>query len=142
MVSGPCQRIQRHGLGIAISAALWGVAILLFGLMHTLWSALFFLSLAGAFDAASGLFRQTLWNETVPNHLRGRLASLEMLSYLSGPRLGDFESGLVASIWSIPASIISGGILTVISVVGCCWAWPEFTAYNSTVNQSELELQE
>ncbi len=142
MVSGPCQRIQRHGLGIAISAALWGVAILLFGLMHTLWSALFFLSLAGAFDAASGLFRQTLWNETVPNHLRGRLASLEMLSYLSGPRLGDFESGLVASIWSIPASIISGGILTVISVVGCCWAWPEFTAYNSTVIQSELELQE
>ena len=141
LVSGTVSKIKRHGLAIAISAAFWGVAIILFGLSHSLWLALLFLAIAGAFDAASGLFRQTLWNETVPNTLRGRMASLEMLSYMSGPKLGDAEAGFVASIWGIPASIISGGILTIISVLACCLALPEFTGYRSTVGERDTDLE-
>lgn len=142
LISGSVNKIKRHGLAISISAALWGIAIILFGLSHSLWVALFFLALAGAFDAASGLFRQTLWNETVPNTLRGRLASLEILSYMSGPKLGDAEAGFVASAWGIPVSIISGGVLTVLSVFACAAALPEFIAYNSTVdNEKGLDVQ-
>lgn len=139
VISGSVSKIKRHGLAISISAALWGIAIIFFGLSHSLWIALFFLALAGAFDAASGLFRQTLWNKTVPNTLRGRLASLEMLSYMSGPKLGDAEAGFVASVWGIPASIISGGVLTVLSVFACGVALPEFMAYSSEVGAESLE---
>ncbi len=142
MMSGAMSQIRRYGRAIAFSAGLWGLAILLFGLSHSLIWALFFLALAGAFDAASGLFRQTLWNEAVPNHLRGRLAGLEMISYMSGPRLGDAEAGLVASVWGIPVAIVSGGILTVISVIGCCWIWPEFTRYGSIDPELELTAKE
>lgn len=141
IVSGTVRKIKRHGLAIAISAAFWGVAIILFGLSHSLWLALVFLAIAGGFDAASGVFRETLWNQTVPNTLRGRLASLEMLSYLSGPKLGDAEAGFVASIWGIPASIISGGILTVVSVFACCAVLPEFTRYRSVVGESDVNLE-
>lgn len=142
VISGSVSKIKRHGLAISISAALWGIAIIFFGLSHSLWLALFFLALAGGFDAASGLFRQTLWNETVPNTLRGRLASLEMLSYMSGPKLGDAEAGFVASVWGIPASIISGGVLTVLSVFVCGVALPKFTAYSSEVGVEGLEAGE
>jgi len=60
--------------------------------------ALVFLALAGAGDSISGIFRQVIWNQTIPDSLRGRLASIEMLSYTSGPALGNFEAGLVADV--------------------------------------------
>jgi hypothetical protein len=50
---------------------------------------------AGGADAVSGLFRSPIWNETVPDELRGRLAGIEMLSYSIGPLLGNVESGAV-----------------------------------------------
>jgi hypothetical protein len=56
-----------------------------------------FLAVAGAADMMSGVFRSTIWNQTIPDSLRGRLASIEMLSYTSGPALGNFEAGVVAS---------------------------------------------
>jgi hypothetical protein len=87
--------------------------------------------MAGAFDAVSGIFRSIMWNETIPNHLRGRLAGIEMISYLSGPRLGDTEAGLVAAAFGITASIVSGGILCVLGVAACCVFLPKFWQYHA-----------
>ena len=67
----------------------------------------------------SGLFRMTLWNQTIPDELRGRLAGIEMVSYTSGPLLGDVESGAVAAIFGVRASAISGGALCVVGVALC-----------------------
>lgn len=130
-ISGWFQQIKDHGKAIAIAAALWGVSIILFGVISNFWLAIFFLALAGAFDAVSGVFRMTLWSEAVPNHLRGRLAGIAMISYLSGPKLGDVESGLVASVFGIAASVISGGVLCVIGVGVSCWLLPKFWRYKS-----------
>lgn len=123
--------IKRHGLAIAISATLWGVAIIFFGLSKTLYPALFFMALAGAFDAISGIFRSVMWNQTIPNNLRGRLAGIEMISYLSGPRLGDTEAGLVAAAFGITVSVITGGVLCVIGVGVCCLFLPKFIQYRA-----------
>lgn len=131
LLSGWSGRIKRHGAAIAISAALWGVAIIGFGLSSNFWLALFFLGWAGAFDAISGIFRGIMWNETVPNKLRGRMAGIEMISYLSGPRLGDTEASLVAAAFGITASIVSGGVLCVAGVVICCAFLPKFWRYHS-----------
>lgn len=124
-------KVKRHGAAIAIAAVLWGIAIIFFGLAHNLWLALFFLALAGAFDAISGIFRQILWNETIPAEFRGRLSGIAMISYLSGPRLGDAESGLVAAAFGVTFSIISGGILCVIGVALCCYWLPKFWRYEA-----------
>lgn len=131
--SGWTIHIKRHGLAIAVAAALWGVAIIFFGLASNFWVALFFLALAGAFDGISGIFRMTMWNQTIPNHLRGRLAGIEMISYLSGPRLGDTEAGLVAAAFGVTASIVSGGVLCVAGVGICCYFLPKFVRYKAEV---------
>lgn len=133
--SGWTKHIKRHGLGIAVSASLWGVAIICFGLSASLPVALFFLALSGALDAVSGILRGIMWNETIPNHYRGRLAGIEMISYLSGPRLGDTEAGLVAAMFGIQASIISGGVLCVLGVAVCCFFLPRFWQYKSMIGR-------
>jgi MFS family permease len=93
-------------------------------------AALFFLAFAGAADAMSGLYRQLIWNQTIPDSLRGRLASIELLSYSIGPTLGNFEAGVVASAFSVRASVLSGGILTVIGCALCALALPAFRQYD------------
>jgi hypothetical protein len=128
---GWATRFKRHGLAIAVAAALWGVAIIGFGLSSNFWVAWCFLILAGAFDGISGIFRGTMWNQTIPNHLRGRLAGIEMISYLSGPRLGDTEAGLVAAAFGVTASVVSGGVLCVAGVLICCYFLPKFCSYHS-----------
>jgi len=138
-LSGWVKSVKRHGLAVAIAAALWGIAIIFFGLVHylwhNLWLALFFLSLAGAFDSVSAIFRGIMWNETVASNFRGRLAGIEMISYLSGPKLGDTESGLIAAAFGITASIISGGILCVLGVALSCYFLPKFWNYRSNYSK-------
>lgn len=129
--SGWSARVKRYGQAIAWAAALWGVSIIFFGLSSNVVVALFFLALAGAFDAISGIFRLTLWNETIPQALRGRMAGIEMISYLSGPKLGDTEAGLVAAAFGITASVISGGVLCVVGVVACSYFLPKFWRYHA-----------
>lgn len=137
LVSGWTRRIKRHGQGIAIAASLWGLAIIGFGLSTQLWLALLFLVLAGGFDAASGIFRGVIWNETIPNELRGRMAGIEMISYLSGPKMGDTEAGLVAAAFGITVSVVSGGVLCVLGVAVCCWCLPRFWRYESNLTQEQ-----
>ena len=88
-------------------------------------------ALAGAADMMSGLFRNVIWNQTIPDTLRGRLASIEMLSYTSGPALGNFEAGLVASLFSVRISVVSGGVLCVLGCLVCALALPAFRHYDA-----------
>jgi len=118
-------------MGVIVAAIVWGLSIIGFGLAPGLIAALVFLALAGAADMMSGVFRQVIWNQTIPDSLRGRLASIEMLSYTSGPALGNFEAGLVASLVNIRFSIISGGVLCVVGCVLCALALPAFRSYDS-----------
>jgi len=129
--SGWAKRVHRHGMGVVVAAIVWGVAIIGFGVIPGLIAALVFLAIAGAADAMSGLFRSIIWNQTIPDSLRGRLASIELLSYSIGPTLGNFEAGVVASAFSVRASIISGGVLCVIGCILCAAALPAFRAYDS-----------
>ena len=129
--SGWTNRIHRHGMGVAVSAVVWGLAIIGFGFAPSLWLAVLFLAIAGAADMMSGVFRSVIWNQTIPDSLRGRLASIEMLSWSSGPALGNFEAGAVASIFNVRISIVSGGVLCVIGCVLCTLALPAFRAYDA-----------
>jgi MFS family permease len=129
--SGWTSHVHRHGMGVIVAAVSWGLAIIAFGFAPSLWLALFFLALAGAADMMSGVFRSVIWNQTIPDSLRGRLASIEMLSYTSGPALGNFEAGAVASVFNVRISIVSGGVLCVIGCVLCALALPAFRAYDA-----------
>jgi MFS family permease len=124
-------RVHRHGLGVMLAASAWGLAIVAFGFCETLWPALAWLAAAGAGDAISGIFRMTIWNQTIPDAVRGRLASIEMVSYSSGPLLGHVEAGAVAAAFGVTASVVSGGVLCVVGVVGCGLWLPRFVRYDA-----------
>jgi MFS family permease len=142
LTSGWAKKVNRHGLFVAISAALWGVAIVFFGLAQNLYLALFCLALAGGFDMISGVFRMTIWSQTIPHYLRGRLAGLEMISYTSGPKLGDAEAGIVATLFSVRTSIVSGGILCVAGTAIISLLIPEFIKYHGVAGIKQKELEE
>ena len=130
LTSGWTKRVHRHGLVVCVAAACWGAAIIAFGFAESLWLALACLALAGAADMVSGLFRLTIWNQTIPDHLRGRLAGIEMVSYTTGPLLGNAEAGLVARLYGVRASVVSGGVLCVVGTGLLALLLPAFLRYD------------
>ncbi|MGA5304362.1 MFS transporter [Nucisporomicrobium flavum] len=132
LASGWTGRVHRHGLMVIIAAALWGVGIVGAGLSDMLWLTLFCLAFAGAADMISGIFRMVIWSQTIPDHLRGRLAGIEMLSYTTGPLLGQLRSGLMArGRLGVSGSIWVGGVLCIIGTAALALALPKFVRYDA-----------
>jgi MFS family permease len=135
--SGWTRNVDRRGAAVIIAAALWGVAIVGLGFATSLPMALGCLALAGAADMVSGLFRMTIWNETIPPSLRGRMASIEQLSYMAGPLLGNARAGLMAEQFGLARSIVWGGIICVAGVTLCVPALPKFWRYRKSGKSAE-----
>jgi MFS family permease len=117
LTSGWTHRAIYHGRIIAITALLWCVGIFAFGLSTNFYLALIFLGLAGGVDMISGIFRATIWNETIPQEYRGRLASVEMISYSSGPLLGNTFMGALADEVGMASALSWGAVAGSISVI-------------------------
>jgi MFS family permease len=131
LTSGWARRVRRNGRVVALSAGTWGFGIIAFGFARSLPLAIVGLVVAGGADMVSGLCRTTMWNQSIPDSLRGRLAGIEMLSYSSGPTLGNVEAGLVESLAGLRASIVSGGVLCVVGTVALAAALPRFWNYDA-----------
>jgi MFS family permease len=142
LTSGWTRKIHRHGLFVTIAAALWGVAITFFGFADSIIPALLFLAAAGFFDMISGIFRGSIWNQTIPNYLRGRLASIEMMSYLTGPMLGSAKMGIVAERFGVKTALVSGGVLCIVSVLGAAVFLPKFLKYDGREGVKQREIEE
>jgi MFS family permease len=128
--SGWVRRVHRHGRAIIGSAMLWGAAIGLAGLMPNLWLAMAMLALAGGADMVSGTFRGVIWDQTIPDEYRGRLAGIELLSYSIGPTLGNARAGFMA-VRGVRFSISAGGLLCLLGVAAAGAALPGFRRYDS-----------
>ena len=133
--SGWVGRVHHHGRAIVIAASAYGLAIALVGLAPDLLTAALFLALAGAADMVSGIFRSTVWNQTIPDHMRGRLAGIEMLSYSLGPLGGQVRAGLVADAWSVRGSITSGGIACMVGVAATAVWLRDFWSYDNRTDE-------
>ena len=131
VTSGWAGSVHRHGVAICIAAAGWGAAIVLTGLAPGLLLVLLGLAVAGGADTISGIFRSTVWNQTIPDELRGRLAGIEQVSYSTGPLLGNVESGLAAALIGVRGAIISGGALCVLGVAVVGIGLPVFWRYDA-----------
>ena len=135
LTSGWTVRVFRHGRAVVLAAAGWGLAIALAGLAPTVWVALVFLVLAGAADMVSGIFRAVIWNQTIPDAMRGRLAGIELLSYSLGPLGGATRAGLVADLSSVRTSIVSGGVLCVAGVAATTASLRTMWSYDSRTDE-------
>ncbi|MBX3120559.1 MAG: MFS transporter [Fimbriimonadaceae bacterium] len=104
LFSGWSGRVRRQGRVVVIAAACWGLFIIGVGLAPVPWLAVLFLILAGGADMISGLFRSVIWNHAVPNSIRGRLSGIAMISYMTGPLLGNTRAGWVARRAAFPSA--------------------------------------
>jgi MFS family permease len=136
LFSGWTGQVRRHGRAVIIAAAIWALGIVALGFAPSLMLGLVCLAVAGAADMVSGVFRGTIWNETIPNTLRGRLAGIEMISYLTGPLIGNARAGFMADAWGVSASIWIGGWVCLVGVIATGFVLPRFWAYRSTVGDS------
>ena len=131
ITSGWTTKVHRHGLAIVLAAAGWGGAMALAGLAVNLWWVLGCFAIAGAADMVSGIFRATIWNQTIPDELRGRLAGIELLSYTSGPTLGSARAGIMARLGGVRFSIGVGGLACIGGVGLIALLVPSFVRYDN-----------
>lgn len=134
LTSGWTSSVHRHGRAIVVSAALWGIGIALVGVTTSLPLVLVFLAVAGGADMASGIFRGVMWNQTIPDDVRGRMAGIELLSYSIGPLLGQVRSSTAAQLTSLRMSFISGGVLCVIGVGIAAFSLPSLWNYDDRLS--------
>jgi MFS family permease len=132
LTAGWVGRVRRQGAAVLIAVAVWGAGIVGFGLAGgRLPLALLCLAVAGGADVVSAVFRSTILQLSVPDDLRGRLSAVHILVVAGGPRLGDFEAGLVASAFTPTVSVVSGGVLCIAGVAVLALAVPEFARYRA-----------
>ncbi|KUM90214.1 MULTISPECIES: MFS transporter [Streptomyces] len=142
LMSGWTSRVHRHGRMVVLSAALWGVAIAAAGVMDDVWLVLLFLTVAGGCDMVSGIFRGAMWNQTIPDELRGRLAGIELLSYSVGPTVGQVRAGGFAAWWGVRTSVWSGGLLCAGAVGLLALCLPQLMAYDVRTDEHAARLRE
>lgn len=136
--SGWMRNYPKHGKAVVIGALGWGVAIVIAGTTDSLPLVIGSLIVAGAFDQVSAMFRGFIWNQSIPDELRGRLAGIEMISYLVGPLGGQARAGGMAALTSLRTSIIGGGVLCIGFVAVIASAMEKFRNYDVRTNEYAL----
>ena len=139
LTSGWIKNYHFHGRAVYLAALGWGVAITLAGTTDSLFLIFIFLALAGASDMVSALFRGAIWNQSIPDELRGRLAGIELLSYSVGPLGGQMRAGTFAAVTNLRTSVISGGLLCIGFVSIAAAAMPKFRKYDARTNEFAVE---
>lgn len=128
--TGWIEHAQRLGRITIVAVLVWGAAIAGAGAVPSLAAAMLLLAIAGAADSVSAVCRTTINQLLTPERMRGRMSAVYSLVVRSGPRLGDVESGLVASASSAQASVISGGLACLVGVGVIVAAFPALAAFH------------
>ncbi len=139
ITSGWTKNVRFYGRAIIWAALGWGAAIALAGATNYLALVLLFLALAGASDMVSALFRSAMWNQTIPDNFRGRLAGIELLSYSLGPLAGQMRAAGMAAAFSLTFSVTAGGIICIISVALLAGFFPILRKFDIKTDRFALE---
>ncbi len=142
LLSGWMRNYPHHGKAVVFGALGWGVAIVIAGTTDSLVIVIASLVIAGALDQVSAMFRSFIWNQSIPDELRGRLAGIEMLSYLLGPLGGQARAGGMAAMTSLRTSIIGGGLLCIGFVAAIAAMMPQFRNYDVRTNEFAVKEAE
>jgi MFS family permease len=125
------KKVSKQGLILIISIVIYGLTTIVFGLSQSFILSLIMMAFVGAADMVSSIIRNTLRQMVTPDHLRGRMVSINMIFYLGGPQLGEVESGLLASLIGTPYTVVIGGIATIITTVFFTLRIPKLVKYEN-----------
>jgi MFS family permease len=142
LTTGWVSRIDRRGRAVIIAVVIWGLAITAFGFSRLLWLSLILLAVAGWADVISAVLRNTILQTLVPEQFRSRIIAIQLAVVQGGPRVGDLESGTVASVAGAEFSVVSGGVFCVVGAVALAMAMPEFARHRASDLRPEFETSE
>ena len=125
--------IERRGLVLLTSVAIYGAATAAFGLSRAFWLTFGCLAATGAADTVSMVFRNLIRQLETPDRLRGRMVGVNMVFFMGGPQLGELEAGLVANAMGPTVSVVTGGIGCLIATAWVAARTPALRAYRRTV---------
>jgi MFS family permease len=117
--------LRQAGRALLLAVMTFGIATIIFGLSSSFWLSLLMLAGCGAADNISVVVRHSLVQLRTPNEMRGRVSAVNSVFISASNELGEFESGTVARFFGPVASVVSGGIGTIIVVALTAWMWPE-----------------
>jgi len=145
VTTGWVGRMRRHAWAIIAAVVAWGAAVTAFGFVRALAPALVLLAVAGWADVISAVLRNTVLQLSIPESFRSRLSAVQMSVVQGGPRLGDLESGTVASAFGAEISIVSGGLACIAGAVVLAVARPGFRRFGLSAAEidaaSELDVE-
>jgi MFS family permease len=122
--------IDRRGVVMLWSVAVYGTATVLFGISHFFWLTFLCLALTGAADTVSTVIRNVVRQLETPDHLRGRMIGVNMVFFMGGPQLGELEAGSVAQWIGAPLSVITGGIGCLLATAWIAGTTPPLRNYH------------
>ena len=121
--------LQKAGRTLLLAVAGFGTVTIIFGMSRNFWLSMTMLSLLGSCDNISVVVRSTLVQVLTPDDMRGRVSALNSLFIGTSNELGAFESGLVANFFGPVFSVVSGGVGTLLVVMGMAWLSPQLRTY-------------
>ena len=131
LLSGPLRHIRRQGVGVVVTASLWGLAIAAFGFAQQFWLALLLLGLAGFGDQISAILRSVMLYRITRKEMLGRVSGIEFMQVAAAPSIGNLEAGALASATSLRFSIVSGGVACVTGCFLLALAFPALIRYGT-----------
>jgi hypothetical protein len=132
LTSGWVTRVDRQGAVVLGAIAVWGVAIIGFGLAPALWVAVLCLAVAGAGDMVSAVLRTSMLQLAAPEGMRGRMQGVFIVVVAGGPRLGDLRAGAIASTAGVTVAMVSGGVLIVVAMALVALLVPTFWLFRAS----------
>ena len=136
VLTGWVGRVKSQGTAVLVAVGVWGAAIAGFGLTGSvLWLGLLLLAIAGAADMISAVFRGTILQLSVPDAMRGRMSAFHSMVVTAGPRVGDLETGVVATAFGAVFSVVSGGLACVLGVAVLAVVAPALRRQRASVEE-------
>jgi MFS family permease len=130
VVVSQVDKLRNQGAIFLIAVVIFGSTTVLFGATSAFTIAMLALILMGAADAVSTIIRNTIRQLNTPDHIRGRMTAVNQIFFQGGPQLGEVESGIVATLFGVPAAIVSGGIGCIVGTALIVMKWPQLRIYN------------
>ncbi len=130
LVISQIKEIRKQGMVFVTAVVIFGIATIIFGITKSFIVAWLAIAVTGGADGVSTIVRNTIRQLQTPDHVRGRMTSINQIFFMGGPQLGEIEAGAVAQFFGAPFAVITGGIGCIVGTMLIIWKWPQLREYN------------
>ena len=130
LVISQVKEIRKQGIVFLSAVIIFGIATIVFGITRSFIVAWIAIAVTGGADGVSTIVRNTIRQLQTPDHVRGRMTSINQIFFMGGPQLGEIEAGAVAQVFGAPFAVITGGIGCILGTLFIVWKWPQLKDYN------------